>query len=238
MNKKLMTLALAAVIVAIFALPAVASAGNWHLEPTDGSRTGPTITITATSSTLSTTSGLTIKSTGLSGTGTFNAESTTTGVITSESAGIKGGLKFTGVASLGFPCTSAGQAAGTVLTAPLTFHLEKIDTETPGLLIYPGGAEGSTFATFTCAGITTIVRGNGILGDVTDKCSEEKEKGTVDFQTNGTNGHQKYKQVTTNGTVYDLEASQNGGSTWSTAAIEATASLTLSKKSKVNCTLP
>jgi hypothetical protein len=237
MSKKLMMLALAAVSAAMFALPAAAFAGNWHLEPEDGSKTGPTITISGTNSTLAATNGLVVRGTGISGIGTFNAESTTTGTITTESAGIKGGLKFTGVTSLGFPCTSAGQAAGTVLTTPLTFHLEKIDTETPGILIKANNAENH-FATFVCAGITTIVRGNGILGDVTDKCSEEKEKGTVDFQNNGTAGHQKYTQVTTTGIIYDLESSQNGGSTWSTSSMDTIGNLTLSKKSKINCTLP
>jgi hypothetical protein len=238
MSKKLMMLALAAVSAAMFALPAVASAGNWHLE-TAGKTTGPELAITAGAGILSTKGNfLTVKNTGMSGTAKFNENSTTTGTIDQVSAGVTGGLKFTGVTSLGFPCTSAGQPAGTVLTTPLAFHLEKIETETPGLLITPngGGAEPKHFATFTCAGIKNVVRGNGIFGDVTNKCSEETEKGTAVFQTTGENGNQKYKQVTTTGEIYDLEASTGEGA-FGTAAMEITATMT-GVKSKVNCTLP
>src|SRR4051794_19954612 len=120
MSKKLMMLALAAVSAAMFALPAAASAGSWHLEKTAGGATGPELAITGGASTLTTLENfLTVKSTGMTGTAIFNENSTTTGTI-------PGGLKFTGVTSLGFPCTSEGQAAGTVLTTPLAFHLEKI----------------------------------------------------------------------------------------------------------------
>jgi hypothetical protein len=241
MSKKLMMLALAAVSAAMFALPAVASAGNWHLEKATGGATGPELAVTGGASTLSTSGNfLTVKGTGMSGTAKFNENSTTTGVITAESNGVKGGLKFTGVTSLGFPCNSTGQVvnSGIVLTTPLAFHLEKIETETPGLLVTPngGGAEPNHFASFSCAGIPSVVRGNGVFGDVTNKCSEETEKGTAVFQTTGVNGVQKYKQVTTTGTSYSLEASTNGGA-FGPAAMEITTTMT-GVKSKVNCTLP
>jgi hypothetical protein len=240
MRNKFMVLALAAVSAAMFALPAAASAGSWHLEE-EGTGAGPAITITGGASTLSTVgSFLTAKGTGLSGKATFNAGSTTTGTISATSNGIAGGLLFTGVTSFGFPCHSVGQVvnSGNVLTTPLAFHLEKIDTETPGILITPngGGAEPKHFATFTCVGITETVRGNGVLGDITNKCSESTEKGTADFQTTGVSGQQKYKQVTTTGETFDLEANKEGGA-FGTAAMEITATLT-SKKSKINCTLP
>lgn len=240
MSKKPMVLALAAVTAAMLALPAVTFAGNWHLEPPGGT-TGPNMTITGGAWTISTVGNtLSIKGTTVLGSATYNAGSTTTGTISAESAGIKGGIKFTGVTSLGFPCASPGQPAGTVLTTPLAFHLEKIDTETPGFLITPngGGLEPKHFTTFTCAGISLTLRGNGLFGHVTNKCSEETEKGVAVFQTTGVAGQQKYKQVTTTGTTFDLEASSDGGTTWATAAVETTANLALATKSKVNCTLP
>jgi hypothetical protein len=228
MSKRLMMLALAAVSAAMFALPAAASAGNWHLEPTNGSTTGPTITISAGKTTLSTTSGLSILGEGVDGTATFNASSTTTGVISA-------GLTFTNVKELGVKCEQTGQVAGTVVSTPLTFHLEKIDTETPGILIKPNNAEHH-FATFKCLGVTIKVTGNGILGDVTNACSSEIESGTAVWQTNGTAGNQKYQQVTTTGEKWDLSA--DVGSETPTAAMEATGTLKLSTKSKINCTLP
>jgi hypothetical protein len=88
-----------------------------------------------------------------------------------------------------------------------------------------------------CVGITVTVRGKGFLGDITNKCSEESETGTADFQTTGVSGQQKYKQVTTTGETFDLEAQRHPeGSV--TAAMEAAPTLALNAKSKVNCTLP
>jgi hypothetical protein len=225
MSKKLTMLGLAALGAAMLALPAAASAGNWHLEPSDGSLTGPNITIAGGAPTFSLSNGTIFKGTAITGTATFDTSSTTTGSIPA-------GLKFTGVTFSSFPCNSSGQPSGTVVTTPLTFHLEKIDTETPGLLLT--GNAGHVM-TFTCAGITFVVNGNGILGDVTNKCNEEIEKGTLDFQATSS-GQQKYKQVTTTGTIFDWTFTSGSGS--NTMAMESTLSLTLSKKSKVNCTLP
>lgn len=230
------------VSLAMFALPAAAAfAGTWHLEPVGGGATGPNFAITIGAWAFSTAGGTyTLKGTSISGSATFDKESTTTGTIDQVSAGVTGGLKFTGVTSLGFPCTSPGQTVpGTVLTTPLTFHLEKIDTETPGILLKPngGGVEPNHFANLSCGGLPSILRGNGLFGDVTNKCGEETEKGTAVFQTNGESGQQKYKQVTTTGTSYDLEAGTNVGATWTTAALEMPATLTFAK-SKLNCTLP
>jgi hypothetical protein len=237
MSKKVMMLALTAVSAAIFALPAEASAGSWHLEKSAGGPTGPVLAITGGAPIFTTAGGfITIKGTAVSGNAVFTTGSTTTGTITAESAGVKGGLKFTGVTSNLTLCNSPGQPAGTVLTTPLAFHLEKIETETPGILITPAGSPATHFADFAC-GSTTIAKGNGILGDVTNKCSEETERGTTVFQTTGVNGQQKYKQVTTTGTIFDLETTNQSGGAIGTWAIEMTLSLT-GVKSKVNCTLP
>jgi hypothetical protein len=239
MIKKLMMLALAAVSAAMFAFPALTSASSWHLEKSAGGATGPELVITGGATTLTIAGGFfTIQATGVSGAARFNSESTTTGILTTESAGVKGGLRFVGFTVFGVPCTSAGQPAGTVLTTPLAFHLDKIDTETPGILFTSngGGAEPKHFASLTCGSTSIVLRGNGLFGDITDKCSEETEKSTALFQTTGASGQQKYKQVTTTGTNFDLEASLNGGA-FGTAALEFTASV-VAVKSKINCTLP
>src|SRR5215203_1181394 len=195
MNKKMMLLALAAVSAAMFALPAVASAGTWHLEPASGSTT---ITFTSHGGTaeLRTTSGQRVHCTGNSGSGHY--ENTTTGTIE---------LTFsTCTGPFGAHCTTSGQAAGTIKTTKLPFHniaLEPADKTKIGVLI-TSATGGTHFASFSCLGINTAVTGNGIIGEVTaPKCGESKNTGTLVFAANSA-GHQKWTQVTTSGTIYDL----------------------------------
>ncbi len=224
MNKKMMLLALAAVSAAMFALPAMASAGTWHFEKAGGIKVN-TFTGTGGVSEWTTTNGLTLKATSTTVHGEF--ETTTTGTIT---------LTFHGFVGLfGVHCTTAGQPTGTVVSTKLTFHLVHLEPakNKPGILITPNHTTGN-FLHFECGGVKQTWAGNGLLGELvapSPPCGAETTAPEFKFQRSTTLGlgHQTWTQVTTTGTVYDLT---NAGSTMS---IDASAKL-VTEKGKVNCT--
>ncbi len=224
MNKKMMLLALAAVSAAMFALPAMASAGTWHFEKVGGGIPG-TFTGTGPASELVATNGVTLKGTNLTVHGEF--ETTTTGTIT---------ITFHGVTGLfGVHCQTAGQPTGTIVTTKLTFHLINLEPspnpKKPGILITANHTTGN-FAHFECGGIKQTVAGNGIVGElVKPACGGTTTEPEFKFQKSTTLGigHQTWTQVTTTGTFYDLT---NGGVT---ASMDASAKL-IGSNGTVNCT--
>ena len=231
--KKMILLALAAASVAMFALPAVASAGTWHALNA-GAFTGHGGT-----SELTTTAGNRVHCTGVTLAGSY--DTTTTGTLT---------LKFsTCVGPFNVHCQSAGAATGEIVTTTLPFHnvildttkVEEKDVHDPGVLITPGANEH--FATFVCFGITTVVKGNGILGEITaPKCGESSTSATLSFAratSGGTPvaGHQKWTQVTTSGTTYGLNASVGGGAA-SPASMEGSGTVTFGNEVTMDCTTP
>jgi len=226
MNKKLMLLALAAVSAAIFALPSVASAELAHISSTGkftlANKAGTNTTLTEHEKTTK------VTCTQATGNGEFTT--TTKGTIT---------ISFHGCTENVFSTSCTGEVpshepAGTITTTLLEFHLIEIDNNTPGVLITP--KEGH-FATFTCAGglVTKKVGGNGIIGHITAACGEAKVSQEIDFHsTNETTpgDTQKYTQITTAGTKFDLTS--NGV----TAAQDGTGSITFSdgKARSIVCT--
>ncbi len=222
-SKKRTALAIAAMGVAMLVLPAMASAGTWHLEK-GGAGGGPAGTFTGTggASEWTTTSGLTLKGTSTTVHGEF--ETTTTGTIT---------ITFHGVTGLfGVHCQTAGQPTGTVVTTLLTFHLVNLEpnpVKKPGILITPNHTTGN-FAHFECGGVKQTIAGNGLLGElVTPACGATTTEPEFKFQRGAVAGHQKWTQITTTGTIYDLTL---GGSTMS---LDDSFKLTVAK-SLVNCT--
>jgi hypothetical protein len=222
MKKKMIMLALAAVSAAMFALPAVASAGEWKIDPANGvfplnySIAGGETKLTA---------GQTITCSSVSGTGKYTTS--TTGEL---------GLTFHGCKVLGFfSCTSAGQPSGTIKTTALTTHnviLETSPSKVTGVLITPNAGH---FASFTCAGgiASTAVTGNGIIGEVTSPaCNTASTTSTLNFATSG--GVQQWMQITTAGTKYDLSASINGGAA-ETAAQDGSGTVTFTQKATHTC---
>lgn len=125
-----------------------------------------------------------------------------------------------------------------IKTTTLTFHNIMIDSTTqvsggrPGILIT---GNNNHFATFACAGVTTEVIGNGIIGEL-----ENPTCGTAGFQkteslsfTSEAAGKQTYKQVETAGTTFDLSA--RTGATTLTASVNMTPVLELERAMKTTC---
>src|SRR5690348_459389 len=89
MSKKMMMLALAAVSAALFAMPAVASAGEWDTENSLGQVvTGQEFTISkVTNPVLESANGDRVTCTGLTGSGKYDVGSSKTGTITLDFTG-------------------------------------------------------------------------------------------------------------------------------------------------------
>jgi hypothetical protein len=212
MNKKLMLLAAGALSALAFAaLPAVASAGEFNVDCTTCSGT---ISSTA-EATLTTDSGSIaekIKCTGAtSGTAT-QTNGTSTGTVQ---------IVFTGCKDefISSQCNSTG-ISGEIKTNVMTSHMVRIDpisgatpTGTPGVLL-----TGSN-VTFTCpvVGVTKTVTGN-IIGHWTNpECGKSVASHTVTFGAEGNN--QKYRQVTTTGTVFNLTSGSQASDATASAQI-------------------
>jgi hypothetical protein len=220
--KKMILLALAAASVAMFALPAVASAGTWHIEPPGGVTT-TTFTVSGGAGTLTSSGGnVSCLSTGGSG----HYENTTTGTMTITFHGCT-----TEIFGSKVHCQTSGQPTGTITTTKLPIHNVILDVtaggvKDPGILVTP--AAGS-FAHFNCSIASVTVEGNGLLGQLTKPaCGASSNVATVEFTDIA--GAQEWKQVTTTGTSYGLIRSGNP------AVMQTNATITLPSSSKVNCT--
>jgi hypothetical protein len=225
MRNRLILLGLAAMVTAMFALPAVASAGEWSIHNAAG--TNPEFTASSANPRLTANGQPNINCATSSATGAHT--SPTTGNITLTVQGCT--ESFTGSS-----CTSPGQPAGTITTGPHVFHnvhLEPKATNTNAIGVLITG-EGS-FAHFTCkpfgASTTITVTGN-IIGEVTSPtcAGAPSTTSTVVFGTKAGEKEptQKWEQVTTSGTIYDLVADVTvfGSTSENTAAEDATGTLT------------
>jgi hypothetical protein len=215
MSKKIMVLALAVVSAAFFALPAMASAQEIHLEPAE------TFNITGPGGELRAVGEPTITCTGTSGHGTFNVGSTTTGEST---------LDFTGchstLAGFTVSCKSEGAAvAGTIATSG-TFHLITISEKVPGILLT------TNTVTIVCAGFAHITTHGNVIGTITSpKCGESSKTLKLSFTaTSATQNHEHYT-----GATYDLIATTSDGEPH-TAALVGEVTNTRSTLGKLNCT--
>jgi hypothetical protein len=212
-------IALVAVCAAMFALPGVASAGTWHTGPlpltfTATGGTSEWLTLNADHSVASKT-----HCTSNSATGAYST--TTTGTMT---------ITFKGCTSSGLSCTTSGQTSGTIVFTPLTFHNVMIHANVPGILLTPN-SETNVFAHYVCGGfINVTMEGNGLIGTITSACGTETSATELKFAATLTNT-QQHTQITTTGTVYDLKKASG-----ETVTLVNTSKLTLSKKSKVECT--
>jgi hypothetical protein len=201
MKHKTILLALAAVSVAMFALPAMASAGTWSLDPA-----GTPITTSSVGNTvLTNNNNETVTCTSSTGAGSYNAGSTTDGTIT---------FKFHNCTSAGIACTTAGQPSGTIVTTLATFKNVYLEPgpHNPGVTIKGNGAT-EHFATFKCGfGLVTIVVTGTLLGEIEEastKCNVATKKLPLTFVSTA-HGVQKWTRVTTAGAIEDLTATVNG----------------------------
>jgi len=211
MNRTTMLLVTALSALAFAVLPGAAFAGTPLTHCDDAGSTcfhfdeGKT-------STISTTSGLTVTCTSLSGSGTMG---TTGGTIQLTLNGCKESV-------FGSNCNSTGQASGTILTTALSYDNTYVTDKSvfepqplPGVLITP--AEKEHFMTFTCAGgiSKNEITGNGVMARLTTPaCGATASQFVLSFAITA-HGQQKYRQITATGTSFDLK--DNG----TTAALAA-----------------
>jgi len=200
MNKRLI-LAMASVCAAILALPAIASAGTWHAEPSTAA-TPFTTTTAGHGNVLLVTPNRTT---------TCNAAPSSTGSGSVNVGGTTGtiSLKFHHCESLGTTCTTPGQPIGTIVTSPnLVFHNILIEKNTPGILLTGVGAS-TQIMHYTCGfELVTLNVTGGVIGHVEQACGTKGKKFSLNFEAPG--GNQKFTQETTTGSKTDLTATVNG----------------------------
>jgi len=217
MSKKFMVLALAVVSAAFFALPAMASAQEIHLEPAEE------FNIKGEGGELRASGEPTITCTTTGGTGKYDTGSTTTGSST---------LDFTGchTAVFGFTasCKSEGAATAGTIASGGTFHLITISSGVPGVLLTTNETK------ITCAGIRTITTSGNVIGTITSpKCGESGKTLELSFTATGsTQNHLSYTA-----TQYDL-VSKTGSGENRTSALVSTGGVTNTQSAagKLNCT--
>jgi hypothetical protein len=172
--KRAMLLA-AVACVAMFALPAVASAGVWHVQNgTIGfSGSGGAFQLTPAGGTTTDCSSASVQ-------GAY--ETTTTGWIEFAYHGCLATTIFNP------HCQSVGQPTGTIKTTKLTFHNVRNSPSGKPTILLTGGPTGvgqpkDHFATFSCFGIATVVTGNGLLGEMNKNCGEKISAATITFNS-------------------------------------------------------
>jgi hypothetical protein len=149
---------------------------------------------------------------------------TTTGIFETDDTG---SVKFTfhncREQTFNTTCTSAGEKSGTITTTTLPFHTTYLEPkeggtthERPGILITPNSSiTAEHFATFKCAGgfVTVVVKGNGLLGTVTEPrigdCAGKSN--SMKINISATPSAQEHTTTHTTGTKYGLTVSVNGG---------------------------
>jgi hypothetical protein len=187
----------------------------------------------------------TVTFTGTSGAGTLQTGTTKVTCSSDTSSGsTKGSTEVTGVVvtfkgcvSSGFPCTSSGQASGTIVTNKLKGKLVGIFTETGvGLLLEPETA-GGLFAEFSCAGFISAKVKGSVIG-IVEPVGKEQTTGTLKFTPETAGSVQKpssYKCGATSGSA-QLETSVSGGA-FKASTEETTESVTFAKAVEVTpCT--
>jgi len=126
---------------------------------------------------------------------------------------------FTGCATGGFPCHSAGQAEGTIQTENLAGSLGAVGSKKDGIRLYnQSTGKGGTLAAFACAGgtVNVVVTGS-VIGELTGASGLTVAEGklpsaTQDLTFAETKGIQKYTKFTEGeGGTEQLSSAINGG---------------------------
>lgn len=138
------------------------------------------------------------------------------------------------LSGLNFSCNSFEAPSGIVRTNPMTYHLIYIDPSatTPGILI-----TGANW-TLTCASFTKKTVTGDLIGHWTNpQCSSFASSHTATFEQVSA-GQQKFKQVTTVGTAFDLTSNNDvPESTYKTTAMTGAFTFTaaLGNNEKFTC---
>ena len=220
--KKLSLLIVGLACSASLALPAAATAGSVDIEPVSGSFP---MTFTASGGAASlTTASSTVGCASSKASGEYENNSTGWIIFTLHSC--KG--------PLGVSCTTSGQPSGTIVTTVLPLHLRwgSLPRRLLNLFTMPASLH---LMTFSCFGITTVVSGNGVIGETTAPgCGATTKTATLSLESSSA-GVQKWMQITETGTSYELTAKIGGGGA-ETASLDAGLTVTLERESKFNCT--
>jgi len=213
MSKKLMLLAAGVLAaLALSALPSVAAAGEFTADCGSGATCSGTVESTGIT-TLGTGGGLVaVRCSATAGTTTQTSGSSTGAVR----------LLFTGCEDEATETSCKNTTtAGAITTNSMVSHniiISATPTKIVGVLLT--GAN----VTFECLGgfLKQTVTGN-IIGQVEDpECGIARTHHTITFEQTSV-GQQKYKQITTTGTSFDLTANNHAGSTYETASQVGTA---------------
>ena len=221
MSKKLMLLALAAVSAVLFALPAVASAGQWTLTGGHQLFTGTSVGKT----TLTTVENETVTCETASGNGTVNA------------AGNGGTISLVFHSckedTAGTICTTPGQPSGTIVASGNWASVYLTHTKTkPGIKIEGPGAT-KQLAEFKCGfGLITIKVEGSVVGEVEEPCGTEGTTFNIEFHS-PTHGNQTFTQNTATGTETFLTAYRNNVPR--KASQDGTGRLHLENKATLHC---
>jgi|GEM_PF-2344243 len=122
-------------------------------------------------------------------------------------------IRFEGCGFSGTKCTTPGHAAGTIVSQELIVHTAYLKSESlhesPGIAITPEHVTG-TFAGFSCVFglVRYVVKGNGLLGTVTEPGLEEAFSSAAIEMAASEEGQQHTE--TAEGEEFGLEASVNG----------------------------
>jgi hypothetical protein len=208
MSKKIMLLALTVVSAALFALPAMASAAENHIE----GATGKAFTGSGPEGSLEATGEPTIKCTSTAASGSFTSETTGNVNLTFETCSAT-------ILGVSLHCRTSTEGTG-VIKISNVFHLITISTiAKPGVLVTP------PFPTIICGeGFSERkiqVGGTGVIGTVTSPaCNTSSASMALKFAA--TSSSQEHKLYTTNS--FDLTSTTEGGSAV-TAGLNGTATL-------------
>ncbi len=198
MNKKLMRLAAGVLtVLALAALPAVASAGEITADCKEGATCEAFVFGLANA--LGNTAGETISC------GSFTGKATLTNGSSTGTANLVFHDCRETVTFFKFSCNSVGQPSGTITTGNLTTHLLKLESSP----ITIGLSVTNLNVTFTCAGFSDKRVTGNVLGEITDPaCGVFRKSHSVRFSTTA-HGQQRWKQITTTGTLLDLTSNND-----------------------------
>jgi hypothetical protein len=210
----LVTGALAA--FAFAALPTIATAGEFTADCENGTAEC-SATFAGGATALTNSNGEKISCQRISGTARQRNNSST-GTVEATFTGC-----FEGVSGFRFRCNSPGAAAGEITTNTAVSHLIYLDPNatTPGVLLT------GVNVTFSCGTfLRKTITGNIIGHSTNPQCGTFLEQGTATFEESATTGLQKYTQITTTGTGFDLISNNDNGGTYLTSAATGEGTLT------------
>jgi len=130
-------------------------------------------------------------------------------------------------------CNSTGGAAGEIRTNTVSGDLVYIEPSksTPGILLT------NLNVTFNCAGfLKKTVTGSIIAHIENPNCGTFQASHTISFEKAAGAGNQKYRQVTTTGTIFDLIMNNDDGGSYLTSSLTGTAKLNVNGGNKVKLT--